>query len=173
IAGSACAQGAAQGNALERRVAAVTDGRVQFHFASREDVCGDGDRWYRVGDNSWYGTNFSTNDPAVRDGCLRGPVRVVLTVAEREVVRVETFVGPLGQDAAATDLGTVGAREASAWLLGLAARGDGRPARDAIAPALFADSTAPTSALLAIARDRDRPRETRRSAISWLARVPD
>jgi HEAT repeat protein len=27
--------------------------------------------------------------------------------------------------------------------------------------------------LVAIARDRDRPRDTRRSAISWLARVPD
>jgi hypothetical protein len=169
MAGPACAQG----GTLDRRVAAVTDGTVQFHFAAREDVCGDGEHWYRVGEDSWHGSYINTGDPAFRAACVRGPVRVRLTIAAREVVRVETFVGPLGSSPGATDLGPVNAREASAWLLGIAARGEGRPARDALAPALLADSAAPTPALLAIARDRDRPRDTRRSAIGWLARASE
>ncbi len=172
--GSACAQGGAQGNsALERRVSAVANGTLQFHFASRADACGDGQRFFRTGDDSWYGTFINTSNPAMHSACERGPVRVVVTMAEREVVRLETFIGPLGRAEDATDLGAVPAREASTWLLQLAARGDGRPARDAILPAVVADSTTPTPGLLAIARDQERPRETRRSAISWLARAPD
>ncbi len=171
--GSACAQGGAQGTSgLERRVSATANGTLQFHFASREDACGDGQRFFRTGDDSWYGT-INSSDPAMHTQCARGPVRVVITMAEREVVRLETFIGPLGRAEDATDLGAVPAREASAWLLQLASRGDGRPARDAILPAVMADSATPTPGLLAIARDQDRPRETRRSAISWLARSPD
>jgi HEAT repeat protein len=36
-------------------------------------------------------------------------------------------------------------------------------------PAMLADDAAPTGALLQIARDQSRPRETRRAALSWLA----
>lgn len=169
LAGAACAQG----NALDRRVGDVTTGAVQFHFASREATCGDGRSFLRTDENSWYGSYINTSDPGMHARCERGPVRVVLTLAEREVVRLETYVGPLDRAEDATDLGAVPAREASAWLLGLAARGDGRPARDALLPAMLADSAAPTPGLLAIARDQDRPRETRRSAIGWLARSPD
>lgn len=167
-AGLAGAQGS-----LERRVNAVADGQVEFHFASHECTCGDGLHFMRTGEDSWYGTYVNTSDPAMRAACARGPVRVLVTMAGREVVRLESFIGPLQRAEGATNLGTVAAREASAWLLGLAARVDGRPARDAILPAVLADSAAPTPALLAIARDQDRSRETRRSAISWLVRAPD
>ncbi len=163
----------AQGGSLDRRVAAVADGQVEFHFASNEDTCGDGLRFLRTGEDSWYGSYISTSDPTLRAACARGPVRVLLTMVDREVVRIESFIGPLQHADVATDLGAIPAREASTWLLGLAARVDGRPARDAILPAVLADSSAPTPALLAIARDTDRPRETRRSAISWLVRAPD
>lgn len=163
----------AQGGTLDRRVNAVADGQVEFHFASNEETCGDGLHFMRTGEDSWYGSYVNTSDPAMRASCARGPVRVLVTMAGREVVRIESFIGPLQHADGATNIGTVAAREASGWLLGLAARVDGRPARDAILPAVLADSSAPTPALLAIARDQDRARETRRSAISWLVRAPD
>lgn len=168
-AGTACAQG----GTLERRIADVPTGLVEFNFASSEETCGDGLRFMRTGDDSWYGSSINTGDPAMRSQCARGPLRVLVTTAEREIVRVESFVGPLQHADGATNLGTVPAREASAWLLGLAARVDGRPARDAIMPAVLADSSRPSAALLALAKDTERARETRRSAINWLARVPD
>lgn len=173
---AACAQSGAQaggqGSAMDRRVAGVGNGMAQVSFDAREDACGDGARWFRFGDDSWYGT-FSSNDASARIGCEAGPVRVLLTVADREIVKIETFVGPLQRAEGATDLGVMPSRDATSWLLGIAARADGRPARDAILPAVLAKDGAPSAALLAIARDKDRSRETRRSAISYLARAND
>jgi HEAT repeat protein len=67
----------------------------------------------------------------------------------------------------------VPAREAADYLLSLAARVDGRPGRDAIGPAMLADSATVTPQLLAIARDQSRARETRSTAINWLNRASD
>jgi hypothetical protein len=64
----------------------------------------------------------------------------------------------------------VSARDAADYLLSLAARLDGKPARDAIMPAALADSAVVSPQLLAIARDQSRSREARRSALSWLGR---
>jgi HEAT repeat protein len=55
----------------------------------------------------------------------------------------------------------------------ISARSEGRPGRDALTPAMLGDAPPPTDALLGIARDQSRPRETRRGAISWLGRVSD
>jgi HEAT repeat protein len=98
---------------------------------------------------------------------------VVLGRAGKEIVDVSTFVGPAQNSAGTTDLGAVPAREAADYLLSLAAKVDGRPGRDAITPALLADSATVTPQLLAIARDQSRSRETRSSAISWLSRAAD
>jgi HEAT repeat protein len=62
----------------------------------------------------------------------------------------------------------VPATDAAAWLLGIASRIDGRPGREAIMPAALADSALVTRELLAIARNTDRSRELRRSALSWV-----
>ena len=45
-AGTACAQG----GTLERRIASVPTGLVEFNFASSEDTCGDGLRDRAGGD---------------------------------------------------------------------------------------------------------------------------
>jgi hypothetical protein len=156
---------------LARRVDGAPDGVVQFSFASREGVCGNGRTFISTGDGSWYGSFM--NDQTTREQCQRGPVRVVLNRAGREVVDLDVFVGPPAVAAGATDLGTVPAREAADYLLGIAARVDGKPGRDAILPALLADSAAVGRPLLAIARDAARPRETRRTAMSWLVRAVD
>ena len=86
---------------------------------------------------------------------------------------MNVFVGPAQQSPGVTDLGTVPAKEAAEYLLSLAAKIDGRPGRDAITPAVLADSATVSPQLLAIARDQSRSRETRSSAINWLNRAPD
>ena len=166
ITGNAAA-GRAQ--SLERRVTAAGESPAQFQFAARDGICGDGRSFIRADEDGWYG-NFST-DGSRTPACERGPVRVVVVRAGRDVVKVETYVGPVPADAgAATNLGAVPAREAAAYLLSLAAVADGRPARDALLPAMLADSAVVTPQLLQIAKDQSRGRDVRRSAISWLAR---
>jgi HEAT repeat protein len=160
-----------QAQSLSQRIASAPDGRVQFNYASRESACGDGRTFMRVqygtSSNEMYGnwSNGASNQP-----CERGPVRVVLEQAARTVVGIRVNVGPLSPVDGATDLGRVSARDAADYLLGLAARGEGSVASSAIMPAMLADSVNNQTALLAIARDQSRSRETRRSAISWLGR---
>ena len=158
---------------LERQVAAMGDGTAQFHFASRDGVCGNGRTFYRVDDDGWYSTssNGSYGDGVRSQLCERGPVRVVVTRAGRETVRIETYAGPLASvPEDGRDLGGVSTREAVTFLLGVAAKTEGRPAREAITPAMMADSAVVTSLLAPIAKDQTRPRDVRRSAMSWLAR---
>lgn len=169
-----CTIAGAQSN-IERRIAAAGDGPVQFTFAAREGVCGNGRSFFRMEDEGWYQSSSSSGsivgDGPRSDVCARGPVRVVLTRAGRELVKVETYAGPLAQDAeAGRDLGPFAAREAAQYLLQLAATTDGRPAREAITPAMLADSATVTAPLLAIVRDKARSRDVRRSALSWAAR---
>ncbi|HEY5218965.1 MAG TPA: HEAT repeat domain-containing protein [Gemmatimonadaceae bacterium] len=160
----ACAQ------SLSQRIARAPDGRVQFSFATREGVCGDGRSYVHMvsGTNTeFYGSfNDLSSEP-----CVHGPARVVLDRASGEVVGVRVFVGPPGNDGAA-DLGVVSTHDAAAYLLDLAAKGEGAVARDAIMPAMLADSVDNETALVALARDQTRSRETRRGAISWLGRGP-
>lgn len=160
-------------SALERRIASAGDNPAQFSFAAREGVCGNGKTYFRTEDDSWYGTVYS-GDGMRNDPCVNGPVRVVITHAGKEVVRVETYVGPVAADMPpAQELGAVPVKEAVAYLLNVAATTDGKPARDALTPAMLADSSVVTPRLLEIAKDQSRSRDIRRSAISWLARRRD
>lgn len=160
-------------SALERRIAAAGDNPAQFSFAARAGVCGNGRSYFRTDDDSWYGTVYS-GDGMRNEACVNGPVRVIVTRAGKEVVRVETFVGPVAPDAPpAQELGAVPVKEAVAYLLNVAATTDGKPARDALTPAMLADSSVVTPKLLEIAKDQTRSRDIRRSAIGWLARRRD
>lgn len=156
---------------LADRVAGANLPRVQFTFAGRADVCGNGRSFIQVPGNSWYG---SFNDADRRDACVAGPVRVLIDRAGREVISIASYVGPVAETpAGVTDLGRVRARDAAEYLLTLAERADGRVSRDALFPATLADSVDVTPRLLAIARNQNGARETRRSAISWLGRPFD
>ena len=163
---------AARAQTLSQRIANAPDGRVQFTFPSHEGACGDGRFYLRVNISSTASDNygaFNGNDAATQP-CVRGPVRVVLEQASRSVVGIKVFVGPVAPTDGATDLGVVRSREAVDYLLGLAAKAEGSVSRDAIMPAMLGDSVNNQPALLAIARDQSRSRETRRSAITWLSR---
>ena len=141
---------------------------MQFSFPARAGVCGDGRTYISTGSGNFYGS-FSSN---TADQCQAGPVRVVLDLADRNVVALRTYVGALSPvvDAGVTNLGAVTSAEAADYLLGIASRADGRVGHDAIFAALLGDNVDATPRLLDIGRDQNRPLETRRAALAGLGR---
>ena len=169
---------------VAERAAKIENGVVHLSYAARPGVCGNGS------------TNISTNDRGRRtytgngsitirgdsrewedDECTPGPVRVSVTVEDRQPQSVRVYVGgswrPGGD--AVTDLGTVSAPQAADWLLDLAERqprgSSERVGSNAILGAIIADSTVVWPRLMKIARDENRPRETRRQAVFWLSQA--
>ncbi|HEX6940597.1 MAG TPA: HEAT repeat domain-containing protein [Longimicrobiales bacterium] len=146
---------------LAERVEDARDGAVRMSFAARPGVCGNG--WGAGG-----GVTIRSGPDARGCPCADGPVRVTLTVRDGNVVRVRTRVGDAEPPpAGAFDLGTVSAPAAAAYLLDLAATLDGEAAKDAILPAVLADSATVWPKLLEIGRDRRRPHATRKAAVFW------
>lgn len=144
---------------LQQRIEQVGDGVVHLSFATRPGVCGQGSH------------SISTNndDPDWEQACDYGPVRVALRLRNHQVVSARSFIGGRWRAGShATDLGTVRPQEAAPYLLGLAERGvDGDP----ILAATLADSVTMWPSLLRLARNQRLPRETRRSAVFWLAQA--
>ena len=123
---------------LERRVAGVRDGTVRFSFAARPGVYGNGRniiswdcRNGRCRNQQVNGGYYSDWDDDRMSACDSGPARVALLKTSGAVTDLRTYVGgewrtPIGTGV--TDLGTVSAREAAAYLLALAERDSGRAA---------------------------------------------
>jgi hypothetical protein len=153
---------------LANRVASAAGRSVQFSYPARPGVCGDGRTYISTGPGNFYGS-FSNN---TAEQCQAGPVRIVVDLADKNVVALRTFVGAPSPavDAGVTNLGTVTAADAADYLLGVASRADGRVGRDAIFAALLGENVDATSRLLEIGRDQNRPMETRRAALSGLGR---
>ena len=106
---------------IARRVQQVKDGTVRMSFASRPDVCGNGRGSINVR-NFRYGSRH--RDEWV-DECESGPVRVAMDVAEGKIVAVRSYVGGRWRTPGdAVDLGNVGVREATDFLLDNVARTD-------------------------------------------------
>ena len=156
------------GQSLANRIASASDRSVQFSYPVRPGVCGDGRTYISTGSGNFYGS-FSSNGA---DQCLAGPVRVVADLADRSVIALRTYVGGPGPavETGVANLGTVTSAEAADFLIGVAARADGRVGRDAIFAALLGENVDLTSRLLDIGRDQSRPLETRRAALSGLVR---
>ena len=162
--------------ALERRITAVTDGEVRLQFAARPGIVGNG-RNVIAWDCTDYGRcgrqhmdgDWDDGDRDWRRLYEPGPVRVSLRIRERAVVALRTYVGGAWRPGErVTDLGTVPAAAAAAYLLGMARRDGGRPAQDAIFAAALADSAVIWRDLLAIARNREIRSDTRKKAVFWL-----
>ena len=153
------------------RVAAVREGTVQMTYASRPEACGDGRDVTALGKlilvyPSMQGHGWSRMD------CTFGPARAVLTRRDGEVTLVRVHVGaPRRSDAGVTDFGAVSAREVADYFLGLATTAHGRVASNAIMAAAFADSADIWQRLLSLARDEQRARDVRSSALYWLSGV--
>lgn len=163
---------------LERRVASAPDGTVRFSFAAKPGVygngrnmiswdCDNGNCHNRQVDNFSDGDHDDWNMP-----CDSGPVRVALTKRAGSITDLRVYVGGEWRSSTnATDLGTIGARDAAAYLLSLASRDDTRAAEKAIFPAMLADSATVWPDLLKLARRNDVSRKVRRSAVFWLGQA--
>ena len=71
---------------LQNRVNQAPDGRVQFSFAARPGVCGNGRTYYSTGPGNYNGVFY--NDGYRTEPCVPGPVRVVID---------RTFIDDKGQ----------------------------------------------------------------------------
>lgn len=152
---------------LDSRVARASGDVVQFHYAARQGVCGDGRGLLRIDGGFWTTTYGSYSDLSA---CAAGPVRALITKDHNEVIRIQVVAGPLAPVANATDLGAVAGAEAGRYFLDLAQRLEGRPARSAVLAAAIADSADVGDALLALAKDANKARDLRSSALTWAAR---
>ncbi|MEP6495477.1 MAG: HEAT repeat domain-containing protein [bacterium] len=171
----AAALPAAGAQSIESRINSSPDGRVQFSFASRPGICGNGRTYIQTGPNSYNGTFYGNYSDAIRaDPCIAGPVRVVIDRADKLPLSVQTYVGPADSTLrGVTDLGHVRGQDAADYLLSLSAKIDGKAGRDALFPAMLADSANTAATLVAIAKNSALPRETRRSALSYMGRSTD
>ena len=166
------AQLGAQGS-LRSRVEGSGDGRVQFHYSARADVCGVGPA-IQIGRSTFFTTGMVNSfDGMDRTPCQRGPVAVRVTRSGGAVVGIEVEIAPASVPDGVTDLGAVAAPAAAEYFLDLAGRADGRPGREAILPAVLADSATVWPGLLALARNRELSRSVRQSAMGWLGRELD
>ena len=159
---------------LASRVESAPPGLVQFQFAARQGICGNGRSYIQTSPGNFDGSFSSSISETLRiDPCEPGPVRVVVDRADRQVIALQTYVGPVQSTPGVTDLGAVGAQAAVDYLLGLAAKSDGRVGRDAIFPATLADSATTIEPLIAIARNTALPRDTRTRALAYAGRGGD
>jgi len=153
---------------LAARVAAVQNGSAQFEFPSREDACGDGHSYIRIGD-SMNGSFSSSTDLS---SCRPGPVRIVLDVRDGRVASLRDYLGPVDPAATGvTELGEVSASEGSTFLLGLVeSQNEGRVANRAVFPAMLGRDVVAWPTLLRIAKsDAGGRRSRRHDVVFWLA----
>jgi hypothetical protein len=149
----------AAGAGLEDRVANVDEGWVHFAYPARPGVQGENE-----------GVTIRDGEVIVGSGRGDGLVHVTVKREDGEVWRLRLRVGqpprPLRRDV--VDLGEVTARDAVDYLLPLAREAEEDIAEDAVAAVALADAET-WRPLLAIARDRGRPGEVRKSAVFWVS----
>ena len=171
LASSAAAQ------TVEQRVAKAPDGSVRFSFAARPGVYGNGRNMIswdcdkgnchnRQVDGNWDDHN-DWDAP-----CDSGPVRVALTKSSGRITDLRVYVGGEWRpNTTATDLGTVGTKDAASYLLALALKDESRASEKAIFPAVLADSVTIWPDLLKVAKADNVSRKVRRSAVFWLGQA--
>ena len=161
---------------LASRVAQAPDGVVRLQLYSRVGVCGNG-RDVIAYRNAIFARNFQSIGGRWNDSrCVPGPLRVTLTVANRQVTRMQTQVGGAwpATEARVTDLGVVAPRDASAYFFSLVPRLESASEKDRLLlPAVLADDAPVIEPLLALARDAARAKSTRRQAIQWIGLLGD
>jgi HEAT repeat protein len=162
------APGVSSAQSLADRVNSASASAVQFTFAARPGVCGNGRTYIMTGNSNIYG-NYSMNEVTRTEPCQNGPVRVVVDRAGRDIIAVQTFVGTPPTPSGAQDIGRVTGQQAADFLLDVAARTEGRVGRDAIFASSLADSATTTDKLIAIARNQNLSRDTRRAALSYMS----
>jgi hypothetical protein len=160
------------GGSLAERIATVRDGSVQLTYTARAGVCGDGEEYVSFGRNRY--TVGRWRDGERSRSCDPGPVRVTIIRDRGETLRLVTRVG--GRPRAGSDvrdLGEVPAPEAARWMLAQVETLGGKPAQEALAAAVYADSTEILPSLARIARSDRLSRDTRQAALFWISAVDE
>jgi len=171
------AASSAAAQTLEKRVTAAPDGSVRFSFAARPGVYGNGRNsisWGCDGGDCRHRqtTDWQSDRDDWSEPCDSGPVRVAFTKSDGRLTNLRVYVGGEWRaSTTATDIGMVGTKDATSYLLSLAARDDSRIAEKAIFPAVLADSVTIWPDLLKIAKDDKISRKVRRSAVFWLGQA--
>ena len=168
-----------QAQSLERRVANAPDGSVRFSYAAKPGVYGNGHNrisWDCRDGNCRHNQmhDYDSDHDDWDTPCDSGPVRVALTKRAGRVSDLRLYVGGAWRpNSAATDLGVIGTKEATSYLLELARRDESRAAERAIFAAILADSVTVWPDLLKIAKQADVSRKVRRSAVFWLGQAAE
>lgn len=166
----------AQAQSLERRVTSAPDGSVRFSFAAKPGVYGNGRNMISWDCDTGHCRNQVNGNWNDRDDwdtpCDSGPVRVALTKSGGRITDLRVYVGGEWRpNTTATDLGIVGTKDATTYLLALSLKDESRAAEKAIFPAVLADSVTIWPDLLKIAKADNVSRKTRRSAVFWLGQA--
>lgn len=156
----------ASGQELARRVSAVDDGVVHFTYPTKPgvEIC---DQGIRIGDRQmmWHSGRWD-DEP---QNCRRGPAELEVRVRGGRVTDVEVVRNASDRASGATDLGSVSATEAVAFLLDAARTGgSGKGEEEAVFPATLADVQDIWRELLGLARDRGLDEGVRTSAVFWV-----
>ncbi len=166
---------AAGAQSLASRIAAVRDGKVRITFATRDDICGYGNGISTRRDtrNAWSDSKRA-EDVDYDVECSEGPARVVVQMEGGRAVSLRAYVGGRWRPASnVTDLGAVGVREATDWLLNVARTQSGKVASSAIFATTLADSVQMAQPLYVFATSSSNPREAREQAIFWMGQLDD
>lgn len=159
----AAAPVAAAGQDLAARITGGGDGTVRMRFAVRDgvEICEEGIRLF--------GDRITWRDGrGAGERCAEGPAEIEIRVRDGSVARAKTLRLGEEPEAGARDLGLVDAQEALEALLALARRGAGRGSDDLVFPAVLADVDGSWRRILALAEDRDAPREARKAGLFWV-----
>ena len=159
---------ASHAQSLASRVAQARNGNVRFTYASRPDVCGSGENMIQSGEHNRV-TNQRDDDDR-NCPCEYGPVRLTLEVRDGAVTRVRTAVGGRSRGEA-TDLGTVGTRDAVAYLFLLARGSNSRVSEEALFPITLADSVTPWPEMLRLAKAPRVGQPARKASVFWLGQA--
>lgn len=175
LVASAAATAPLGAQSLANRVAGAGDGEVRMEYATRAGVCGDAKDVVALNRTLYVYPSMESHGTWSGVRCDHGRARVSITTSARQVERIRTYIGgawtaPGGR---VTDLGTVSAKEAAAYFFSIAEKMDGRSARNALLPAVIADSVDALPSLLRIAQRSSIADETRRRATHWLGELGD
>lgn len=175
LVGALLASGTAGAQSIAQRVRSAGDAEVRMTYATRSGVCGDGANSVALGEALYVYPSMESYGRWSGVECRHGDARIALTVRDGEVELIRTRVGGSWREGRTriVDLGTVSAPEAARYFVALAEQLDGKQTRNALLPAVIADSVDVLPDLRRLAERTSTPREARRRAIHWMGILGD
>ncbi|MEP6621982.1 MAG: HEAT repeat domain-containing protein [bacterium] len=165
----------ANAQSLESRVASAR-GTIGFEYATRPNVCGNGES-VMISSDSSVGWNTRLNRRGIRIGTTRSgedsrcdvaPARAVITKSGDSITAIRVTVGATSSRAD-TELGFLPSPEVARYFLAIAPRLNGSAADKAVWGAGVAGDVVIWKRLLEIARDNRASEGARKATLFWLS----